>query len=84
MIRLHRVILPQGGDLPLINPCTLSLVSPPILVCSEELIVDGVHHYDENGLTDHSKEPSRIRDVHAFEVSFITEWIDQFKEAKGK
>jgi hypothetical protein len=78
------VISPRGEDLPLINLCTLSLVSPPILVWSEELIVDGVHHYDENGLTDHTKEPSRIRDVHAFEVSFITEWIDQFKEAKGK
>ena len=82
--RLHRVILPQGGDLPLTSLCTLSLVSPPTLVWNEELMADGVHHYDENGLTDHSKEPSRIRDVHAFEISFITEWIDQFKEAKGK
>lgn len=47
-----------------------------------KLMIDGVHHYDENGLTDHSKEPSRIRDVHEFEISFITEWIAQFKEAK--
>jgi len=84
MSRLHRVISPLEGDLPLISLCTLSLVSTPVLAWSEKLMVDGVHHYDENGLTDHSKEPSRIRDVHAFEVSFITEWIDQFKEAKGK
>ena len=47
-----------------------------------ELILDGVHHYDENGLSNHSKEPARIRDVHEFEINFISEWIDQFKEAK--
>jgi hypothetical protein len=45
--------------------------------------IDGVHHYDENGLTEHSKEPKRIRDVHSFEVNFITQWIDQFHEEKA-
>jgi hypothetical protein len=35
-------------------------------------------------LTNHLKEPSRIRDVHAFEIDFISEWVAQFKEAKEK
>lgn len=48
------------------------------------LIFDAIHHYDENGLENHDEEPARIRDVHALEVSFITEWVAQFHEAKGK
>ncbi|WVW79480.1 hypothetical protein I302_101449 [Kwoniella bestiolae CBS 10118] len=48
------------------------------------LIFDGVHHYDENGLEDHTEEPPRIKDVHALEVSFIQEWIAQFHEQKGR
>lgn len=43
---------------------------------------DGVHHYDENGLTDHSEEPKRIREVHAFEVEFIKKWVKDFKNRK--
>jgi hypothetical protein len=27
-------------------------------------------------------EPKRIRDVHAFEINFITEWIAQFHQEK--
>ncbi|OCF56353.1 serine carboxypeptidase [Kwoniella mangroviensis CBS 10435] len=46
------------------------------------LIFDGVHHYDENGLEDHSKEPPRIKDVHELEINFIQEWIAQFNEQK--
>jgi hypothetical protein len=38
----------------------------------------------QNGLSDHSKEPTRIKDVHALEINFISEWIAQFKEEKGK
>ncbi|WOO84920.1 putative extracellular serine carboxypeptidase [Vanrija pseudolonga] len=48
------------------------------------LIFDAIHHYDENGLENHDEEPARIRDVHELEVSFITEWVAQFHEAKGK
>lgn len=43
---------------------------------------DGVHHYDENGLTHHSREPERIKDVHAFEVEFIKKWVKDFEKAK--
>ncbi|ODN75032.1 hypothetical protein L202_06253 [Cryptococcus amylolentus CBS 6039] len=46
------------------------------------IIFDGVHHYDENGLADHSKEPARVRDVHEFEKLFVSEWLAQWKEEK--
>ncbi|WWC91094.1 uncharacterized protein L201_006035 [Kwoniella dendrophila CBS 6074] len=60
-------------------PQRRSSVNKPV-----HLIFDGVHHYDENGLDDHLKEPSRIRDVHELEKSIIHEWIAQFNEQKGK
>ena len=43
-----------------------------------------MHHYDENGLTDHSEEPARIRDVHELEVNFISEWVAQFEDEKKR
>ncbi|WWC72992.1 uncharacterized protein I206_106956 [Kwoniella pini CBS 10737] len=48
------------------------------------LIYDGVHHYDENGLSDHTLEPSRIKDIHQLEINFIQEWVAQFNEEKAK
>lgn len=39
---------------------------------------DGV----QNGLNNHSLEPHRIRDVHDFEIGFISEWVAQFREEK--
>lgn len=44
--------------------------------------VDGVHHYDENGLYNHSHEPERIRVVHAFEVRFVKKWMEDFQKSK--
>lgn len=44
--------------------------------------IDGVHHYDENGLNNHSHEPERIKEVHAFEVEFIKKWVKDFEKAK--
>jgi hypothetical protein len=38
----------------------------------------------QNGLADHTQEPPRIRDVHELEKNFISEWIAQFHEGKGK
>ncbi|WVQ93094.1 hypothetical protein IAU59_000158 [Kwoniella sp. CBS 9459] len=58
-------------------PKRSSSVSKPV-----HLIFDGVHHYDENGLEDHSEEPFRIRDVHELEKSFVSEWVAQFAEQK--
>ncbi|WVQ81073.1 hypothetical protein IAT38_003195 [Cryptococcus sp. DSM 104549] len=54
-----------------------STVNQPV-----HLIFNGVHHYDENGLANHSEEPARIRDVHEFEKLFISEWLAQWKERK--
>ncbi|KAK8843963.1 hypothetical protein IAR55_006755 [Kwoniella newhampshirensis] len=48
------------------------------------IIFDGVHHYDENGLTNHEEEPARIRDVHELEKLFVQEWVAQFKEEKAR
>ncbi|WRT69169.1 uncharacterized protein IL334_006153 [Kwoniella shivajii] len=59
-------------------PRRKSSVSKPV-----HLIFDGVHHYDENGLEDHSQEPHRIKDVHELEKSFVQEWVAQFKEERS-
>jgi len=41
-----------------------------------KIIKSGVHHYDENGLKDPSKEPSRIRAIHEQEVDFVKSWLN--------
>jgi hypothetical protein len=33
-------------------------------------------------LNNHSHEPERIKEVHAFEVEFIKKWVKDFEEAK--
>ena len=47
-------------------------------------MTDAIHHYDENGLADHSKEPKRIRKIHEFEKEFIKSWIEEFHASKVK
>ncbi|KAI8983248.1 peptidase S28 [Trametes punicea] len=44
-----------------------------------KLIPGGIHHYDENGLADHSKEPPQIRAIHEQEVGFVKAWLEDFK-----
>ncbi|GJE94546.1 peptidase S28 [Phanerochaete sordida] len=44
-----------------------------------KLIPSAVHHYDENGLADHTAEPDNIRTIHAEEVAFVLEWLKDFK-----
>lgn len=46
------------------------------------LVPEGIHHYDENGLYDHDKEPAQIRDVHALEINFVSEWLAEWNEQK--
>ena len=46
------------------------------------LIKDAVHHFDENGLKDPSKEPKRIQKVHQQEVEFVQSWVQEWKEKK--
>lgn len=43
------------------------------------LSLGGVHHWDENGLADHSKEPAEIQEIHAAQVEFVKAWLADFK-----
>ena len=40
-------------------------------------IKTGIHHYDENGLTNHTLEPLHIREIHAQEVEFVKSWLKE-------
>ncbi|KAI0641128.1 peptidase S28 [Trametes meyenii] len=44
-----------------------------------KLIPEGVHHYDENGLADHSAEPPQIQAIHEQEIEFVKAWLKDFK-----
>ncbi|KAJ7213797.1 peptidase S28 [Mycena rebaudengoi] len=44
-----------------------------------KLIPNAVHHYDENGLADHSQEPPEIQAIHQQEVDFVKGWLADFK-----
>jgi hypothetical protein len=44
-----------------------------------KLIPNAVHHYDENGLADHSQEPPQIQAIHQQEVNFVKGWLADFK-----
>lgn len=39
---------------------------------------DAVHHYDENGLANHSAEPPEIRAIHEQEVEFVKAWLEDW------
>jgi len=41
-------------------------------------IVDGVHHYDENGLGDMSQEPLDIRNIHEEIIVFVKNWLEDW------
>jgi hypothetical protein len=38
-----------------------------------------VHHWDENGLVDHSAEPPVIAAIHQQEVEFVKAWLADWK-----
>ncbi|KAK7040414.1 putative serine protease EDA2, partial [Favolaschia claudopus] len=40
-----------------------------------KLIPNAVHHYDENGLADHSQEPQEIQAIHQQEIEFVKGWL---------
>ncbi|KAH9855843.1 peptidase S28 [Lenzites betulinus] len=48
-----------------------------------KLIPKAVHHYDENGLADHSQEPPEIQAIHHQEVEFVKAWLKDFKAPKA-
>lgn len=64
-----RPVTPNADVAPRRNSTTLR----PI-----HIIPRGVHHYDENGLADHSKEPPEIQEVHNFMVDFVRAWVEDF------
>ncbi|EJD45939.1 peptidase S28 [Auricularia subglabra TFB-10046 SS5] len=41
-------------------------------------IIDAVHHWDENGLTNPADEPRRIREIHFDQVQFVKAWLKEF------
>jgi len=52
----------------------------PDTVCEPfKLIPGGVHHWDQNGLQDHSQEPPEIQAIHREEVEFVKTWLQDFK-----
>ncbi|CAL1716305.1 unnamed protein product [Somion occarium] len=44
-----------------------------------KLIEGAVHHWDENGISDHTAEPPTIKAVHEQEVEFVKAWLKDFK-----
>ncbi|KAG8970253.1 hypothetical protein FRC03_010443 [Tulasnella sp. 419] len=40
-----------------------------------KIIPSGVHHWDENSLTDNNLEPVFIGKIHSAEVNFVREWL---------
>lgn len=69
-----RPVTPNADVAPKRNSTTLR----PIWI-----IPRGVHHYDENGLADHSQEPEEIRAVHKFEIEFVQAWLKDFGKGNG-
>ncbi len=47
------------------------------------ILEDAVHHYDENGLLDPSKEPERIQEIHRYEMEFVGSWIKDWHKAEA-
>lgn len=47
------------------------------------LIPAGVHHSDEYGSPATEGEPDSIREVHAFEVDFVHEWLAEFDKREA-
>jgi len=39
----------------------------------------GVHHHDQNGKRVHTWEPEHIQKIHAEEISFVKEWLKDWK-----
>ncbi|KAI0804685.1 peptidase S28 [Irpex lacteus] len=44
-----------------------------------KLLSGAVHHWDENGLADHSAEPPVIATIHSQEVEFVKAWLADWK-----
>ncbi|KAL7421306.1 Serine carboxypeptidase S28 [Cryptotrichosporon argae] len=42
------------------------------------VIYDAIHHYDENGLASHEREPPRIRRIHELEIDFVRAWLEDW------
>lgn len=47
-------------------------------------LLDGVHHFDENGLRNIEDEPPHIQKIHREIVGFVTEWLKDWKAPEKK
>ncbi|KAJ3552182.1 hypothetical protein NM688_g4286 [Phlebia brevispora] len=47
-----------------------------------KLIPGAVHHYDENGIANHSAEPPAIHTIHDQEIQFVQAWLKDFQAPK--
>ncbi|KAI0084544.1 peptidase S28 [Irpex rosettiformis] len=52
---------------------------PDTIVRPFKLLSGTVHHWDENGLVDHSEEPPVIAAIHSQEVEFVKAWLADWK-----
>ncbi|GAA5934245.1 uncharacterized protein JCM15063_004515 [Sporobolomyces koalae] len=48
-----------------------------------KIIPEGVHHWDENGLTDPEQEPKEIHKIHQEEIAFVRQWLREWR-GRGK
>jgi hypothetical protein len=48
------------------------------------LRLGAIHHWDEYGLADPSKEPELIQTIHAEEIAFVEAWLADWKPPAEK
>ncbi|KAI0059615.1 peptidase S28 [Artomyces pyxidatus] len=53
---------------------------PDTIIRPFKLIPGAVHHWDENGLANHSAEPPEIKAIHEQEVAFVQTWLKDFQK----
>ena len=59
------------------------------LLCYKNLhildsLLDGVHHYDENGLKVMDDEPFEILNIHKEEIAFVKAWLEDWDAIHAK
>ena len=47
-----------------------------------DILIDGVHHYDENGLRNPKDEPPHIQRIHREIVEFVKAWLEDWTPPK--
>ncbi|KAL3293618.1 serine carboxypeptidase s28 [Colletotrichum asianum] len=71
------------------TPNKIGLPRPDSTITEPNLVIGGgaVHHWDENGLfkneTTADLPPEPVKEAQAFEVEFVTAWLNEWKETYG-